>query len=106
MKKEKKRPVFTRLIKYMLKTYPLQYVVIAITLLISNTVSISNTIFSSILINSIVEPFQMGSILQDEAFLKLMYLGISMALLYLTGVACNLIYQRTIAITSQKFSMI
>ena len=105
MKKEKKRPVFTRLIKYMLKTYPLQYVVIVITLLISNTVSISNTIFSSILINSIVEPFQMGSILQDEAFLKLMYLGISMALLYLTGVACNLIYQRTIAITSQKFSM-
>lgn len=105
MKKTKKPSTFLRLLKYLLKSFPLQYVVIFTTLIISSAASIANTVFSSILINTIVEPFQSGNILQDEAYLRLLYLGISMIALYALGVSCNLIYQRTIAITSQKFSM-
>ena len=105
MKKTKKPSTFLRLLKYLLKSFPLQYVVIIATLLVSSAASIANTVFSSILINTIISPFQNGLIIQDEAFQKLMILGLSMAAFYLLGVACNLIYQRTIAITSQKFSM-
>ena len=105
MKKTKKPSTFPRLIRYLMKSFPLQYIVIFTTLIISSAASIANTVFSSILINTIVEPFQSGSILQDEAYLRLLYLGISMIFLYVLGVSCNLIYQRTIAITSQKFSM-
>ena len=105
MKKTKKPSTFLRLLRYLLKSFPLQYVVIFTTLIISSAASIANTVFSSILINTIVEPFQSSSILQDEAYLRLLYLGISMIALYALGVSCNLIYQRTIAITSQKFSM-
>ena len=105
MKKTKKPSTFLRLLRYLLKSFPLQYVVIFTTLIISSAASIANTVFSSILINTIVEPFQSGAILQDEAYLRLLYLGISMIALYALGVSCNLIYQRTIAITSQKFSM-
>ena len=105
MKKTKKPSTFLRLLRYLLKSFPLQYVVIFTTLIISSAASIANTVFSSILINTIVEPFQSGAILQDEAYFRLLYLGISMIALYALGVSCNLIYQRTIAITSQKFSM-
>lgn len=105
MKKTKKTSTFLRLLKYLLKSFPLQYVVIIATLLVSSAASIANTVFSSILINTIISPFQNGLIIQDEAFQRLMILGLSMAAFYLLGVACNLIYQRTIAITSQKFSM-
>lgn len=97
--------VFKRLIKYMFKSYPLQYISIIVALLISSAVGIANTVWSSILINTIVSPFQNGSILQDEAFQKLIYLGITMICTYALGVSCNLFYQRTIAITAQKFSM-
>ena len=106
MKKNNKKPsTFPRLLKYLLSNFPLQYVLIVATLLVSSAASIANTIFSSILINTIIDPFQTGSILQDEAFNRLIILGVSMVLLYVTGVSCNLIYNRTIAITSQKFSM-
>ena len=105
MKKDKKASTFPRLLKYLLKSFPLQYVVIVLTLLISSAASIANTVFSSILINTIINPFQTGEILKNEAFQRLIILGVSMALLYVTGVSCNLIYNRTIAITSQKFSM-
>lgn len=105
MKKTKTPSTFFRLLKYLLKSFPLQYVLIISTLLVSSAASIANTVFSSILINTIISPFQDGSILKDEAFQRLMILGVSMAAFYILGVACNLIYQRTIAITSQKFSM-
>lgn len=105
MKKDKKASTFPRLLKYLLKSFPLQYVVIVLTLLVSSAASIANTVFSSILINTIINPFQTGEILKNEAFQRLIILGVSMALLYVTGVSCNLIYNRTIAITSQKFSM-
>ena len=70
MKKTTTPSTFFRLLKYLLKSFPLQYVLIISTLLVSSAASIPNTVFSSILIYTIISPFQDGSILKIEHFVE------------------------------------
>ena len=104
--KNVERPTFKvlgRLIKDMIKTFPLSYVAILILLIISTVSSISNTVMTNYLVSNIIEVFQDGSIAFEVAEQRLIILISIMCGIYIIGTVSVFFYQRLIAITGQKF---
>lgn len=95
--------VLWRLIKMMMKTFPVKYTFMLIFLLITTATSVVSAIATSYLVNSIVEPFKDALISYEDAMYKIGVLVAIISSIFIVGALTTFGYNRIMAITGQRF---
>lgn len=90
--------VFKRLIRYILKDYKWQYLIVFVCIILSSIASVSSSIFLEKLIDDFITPL-IG--VENPVFTNLIKAVSVMALIYLIGIIATYIYNRVVAIISQ-----
>lgn len=94
----KKQHTLKRLLKYVIKDYKKQFILVIICIILSSIASTASSLFLQILIDNYITPL-LGT--ESPVFTGLLKALEIMAVIYLTGVICAYIYNRVMAVIAQ-----